>query len=136
MTVVLDCNILVISLTSRSPAHIIYQSLIKGKFDLAVSTEIFLEYEEIIQIKYGVTTSNAFISLLRELPNVHDIITYYKWKLIESDPDDNKYIDCCIAGKADYLVTEDRHFSILKNVPFPKITTITIENFVKLIQNL
>jgi uncharacterized protein len=43
MTVVIDCNILVMSLTSRSPWHIIYQSLIAGKYNLAVTDEIVLE---------------------------------------------------------------------------------------------
>ncbi len=101
-----------------------------------MSVEILLEYEEIIQNKYGVATSNALISLLKELPNVHNTVTYYKWNLIESDPDDNKYTDCLIAAQADYLVTEDKHFAVLKNIPFPKITAINAEEFVQLIQNL
>jgi len=136
MTVVLDCNILVMCLTSRSPFHIIYQSLIAGKFEVALSSEILLEYEEIIQQKYGVSTANALISLLKELPNVRYLAPYYKWKLIETDPDDNKYADCAIAGQADYLVTEDRHFSVLKNTPFPKVSTISIDDFAQLIKEL
>lgn len=48
MTVVIDCNVLVMCLTSRSPWHIIYQSLVTNKFSLAVTDEIVLEYEEII----------------------------------------------------------------------------------------
>ena len=82
MTVVIDCNVLVMCLTSRSPWHIIYQSLIAGKYNLAITDEIVLEYEEIIQKKYGITTSNAFISLLSELPNVFYLNTYYRWQLI------------------------------------------------------
>jgi uncharacterized protein len=97
MTVVLDCNILVVCLTSRSPYHRIYRSLIEGGFDLLVSSEIMLEYEEIVQQKYGTKTAYAFISLLEELPNVHVVTAYYKWLLIDADPDDNKYCDCAIA---------------------------------------
>lgn len=44
MTVVIDCNILVICLTSRSPYHGIYQALVNEKFNLAVTSEIILEY--------------------------------------------------------------------------------------------
>jgi|SRR5882724_2061761 len=134
MTVVLDCNILVICLTSKSPHHHIYRSLIEGKFDLVVSGEIILEYEEIIQEKYGIVTANALISLLKELPNVHSINPYYKWQLIDADPDDNKYCDCAIAGKAMYIVTEDKHFNVLKNISFPSLTTINIDEFLKIIQ--
>ena len=129
MTVVIDCNVLVMCLTSRSPWHIIYQSLITGKYDLAVTDEIVLEYEEVIQKKYGIQTANAFIALLSELPNVYYLNTYYRWQLIEADPDDNKYCDCAVAGKADHLVTEDKHFNILKTIPFPKISSISIDEF-------
>lgn len=129
MTVVIDCNVLVMCLTSRSPWHIIYQSLITGKFNLAVTDEIVLEYEEVIQKKYGTTTANAFISLLSELPTVYYLNTFYRWQLIEADPDDNKYCDCAVAGKADYLVTEDNHFNILKTISFPKISAVSIDEF-------
>jgi putative PIN family toxin of toxin-antitoxin system len=122
-------------LTSRSPYHIIYQSLINGKFKLAISVEIMLEYEEIIQHKYSVTTANTLLTLLSELPNIYYIHPHYQWKLIESDADDNKYCDCAIAGQADYLVTEDRHFETLKNIPFPSITAITIDQFLGILQS-
>jgi predicted nucleic acid-binding protein len=72
MTVVIDCNIFVVCLTSRSPYHYIYRSLIEGKFDLLISDEILLEYEEIVQIKYRVTagceiksSAAAFVKLSR-----------------------------------------------------------------------
>lgn len=135
MTVVIDCNILVMCLTSRSPYHSIYQSLVKGKFKLAVSNEIVLEYEEIIQQKYGIPTATAFIGLLRELPNVKFITPYYKWQLIEADFDDNKYCDCAIAGKAFCLVTEDKHFSVLKTISFPQLTTISINDFTAMLMD-
>lgn len=134
MTVVIDCNILVVCLTSRSPYHYIYRALIEGRFDLLVSGEIILEYEEIIKEKYGIATTNAFISLLEELPNVHSITPYYKWLLIDADRDDNKYCDCAIAGKAMYIVTEDKHFNVLRTLSFPKLTTINIDEFLALIQ--
>lgn len=133
MTVVIDCNILVVCLTSKSPYHSIYRALIAGKFDLLVSIDILLEYEEIIQAKYGIATANAFISLLEELDNVHLITPYYKWLLIDADPDDNKYCDCAIAGKAMYIVSEDRHFDALKKISFPKLSAIGIDEFLKLI---
>jgi putative PIN family toxin of toxin-antitoxin system len=136
MTVVLDCNILVMCLTSGSPYHIIYQALVKGKFQLVVSNDILLEYEEIIQRKYSIATARAFGSLLDELPNVHYLHTYYQWQLITKDSDDNKYCDCAIAGQADYVVTEDRHFDVLKNVPFPSLTAVGINHFLEILQSV
>ncbi|MDB5031465.1 putative toxin-antitoxin system toxin component, PIN family [Mucilaginibacter sp.] len=135
MTVVIDCNIFVMCLTSASPYHFIYQSLISGKFNLAVTGDILLEYEEIVQRKYSITTAQTFITLLNELPNVFYMRTHYQWKLIIMDPDDNKYCDCAIAGQATYIVTEDKHFDILKDIPFPSVTTITIDQFLKILQS-
>ena len=78
MKAVLDCNILVMCLSSKSPYHIIYQSLIKGKFNLAISSEILLEYQEILQQKYSIPTANALVALLKELPNVQFCTPFYK----------------------------------------------------------
>ncbi|MBX3238934.1 MAG: putative toxin-antitoxin system toxin component, PIN family [Chitinophagaceae bacterium] len=136
MTVVIDCNIFVMCLTSRSPYHIIYKHLISGKYDLAVSEEILFEYEEVIQQKYSISTANALVALLKELPNVHFHVAYYKWLLIDADADDNKYSDCAIAGNANYLVTEDRHFDVLKKIDFPKIATLSIGEFAALVEKI
>lgn len=131
MTVVIDCNVFVSCLTSRSPYHYIYRKLVAGKFDLVVSDEILLEYEEIIQQKYGTATANVFLLLLRELSNVQFVVPYYRWLLIDADPDDNKYCDCAIVGKADFIVTEDRHFNALKSVSFPKLSTLNMDEFLR-----
>jgi putative PIN family toxin of toxin-antitoxin system len=130
MVVTIDCNIFVMSLTSRSPYHIIYKSIIQQKYTLVLSGEILLEYEEVIQRKYNVSTANALVSLLKELPNVRFQNTYYKWHLISIDEDDNKYVDCAIAGSANYLVTQDKHFQILKTINFPKVNIISIDEFI------
>ncbi|WP_084490352.1 PIN domain-containing protein [Niabella ginsenosidivorans] len=102
----------------------------KGNFDLAVFSEILFEYQEIIEQKFSVSTANAFISLLKELPNVHFYTAFYKWLLI--DEDDNKYADCAIAGRAYYLISEDKHFKLLKTISFPKVSLLSINEFMAL----
>jgi len=136
MKVVIDCNILVMCLTSRSSYHIIYKALIQQKFHLVISPEILLEYEEVLQQKYNITTASAFVALLKELPNVQFYTPFYNWLLIEADRDDNKYADCAIAGSANFIVTEDKHFAVLKKIPFPKIAVLSIDEFVHLLTNL
>ena len=51
MKVILDCNIIVTSLSSRSKYFLIFSSLFEAKFQLLISSEIMLEYEEIVQKK-------------------------------------------------------------------------------------
>lgn len=133
MRVVIDCNIWIICLTSKSPYHQIYKDFIEGKFDICVTNEILFEYEEIIQLKYGTATATSFLSLLRELPNVIFIEPWYQWNLIKADNDDNKYVDCAIAGQTDNIVTQDNHFSILKTITFPKVSYCLIDEFMEMI---
>lgn len=133
MKIVLDCNVLITSLTSKSHYYKIYTALIKGQFELVVSHDILLEYEEIIQLKYGIDTASSFMALLAILPNVHYAHPFYRWNLIPNDPDDNKYCDCAVSGTADFIVTEDKHFRVLASKEFPKISVLNTDDFLQMI---
>ena len=41
----------------------------------------------------------------------------------------DKFVDCAFNAGADYIVTNDRHFNVLKNIDFPKINVIDIVTF-------
>ena len=73
------------------------------------------------------------MNLLALLPNVRFVHTFYRWNLIYTDPDDNKYCDTAIAGTADYIVTEDKHFDILKKTSYPSIAVLSIDEFSNLL---
>ena len=45
------------------------------------------------------------------------------------DEDDNKFVDCAIAANADYLITQDKDFNILKQIDFPKINIVRLDEF-------
>ena len=57
------------------------------------------------------------------------ITPYFHWNLIPADTDDNKFVDCALNAGADYVVTNDRHFNILKSINFPPIKVIKLETF-------
>ena len=62
-------------------------------------------------------------------PNVIRKDPHYTFALIEADKDDNKFVDCAIAANAKCIVTEDKHFRVLKNIPFPKVEVLGREEF-------
>jgi predicted nucleic acid-binding protein len=95
-----------------------------------VSQDILLEYEEILQVKYGTDTASSFMALLALLPNVHHVHPFYRWNLISYDPDDNKYCDCAVSGTSDFIVTEDKHFNVLNEVEFPPLAVVGMESFI------
>ncbi len=128
-TVVLDTNILLVSLPRKSKYRNIFESLINHKFSLAVSNEILSEYREIISKKMSSEISDNLIILLLNLKYTKLINIHYRWDLIEMDKDDNKFSDCYLAANADYLVTNDKHFDVLKNKSFPLINILNAEEF-------
>jgi len=134
--IVLDTNILWVSISRRSKTHRVISELIKGTYILCVTTDILDEYEEIISQKLGQDTAKSIMELLDNLPNVEYITKYYRWELIEQDYDDNKFADCAIACNADYLVTNDNHFKILKNIAFPKVNVINVDEFKMMIETI
>ena len=125
---VIDTNVLVSSLSTKSVYHWLIQLLLDEKIELYVTEEIFLEYEEVLRTKYSETVATNFLTALKELPNVHFTHIYYRWSLIK-DPDDNKFVDCCIASGAEYLISNDAHFSVLKTINFPKVNIVKIHEF-------
>lgn len=136
MIIVLDSNILVASLGKKSPYRPIFDALILEKFEIAVSNEILTEYAEVVEQKTTSEISQNVLRLLINLPNLRLIQTYYNWQLIVADPDDNKFFDCAVAAQADYIVSDDGHFKILKDIPFPKMKVIKGSEFLELIENI
>ena len=67
MTVVIDCNVFVVCLTSRSPYHYIYRSLVQRKFTLVVSQEILLEYDVLKTISFPKLTAISLDEFMQEL---------------------------------------------------------------------
>jgi putative PIN family toxin of toxin-antitoxin system len=82
---VIDTNVLVSALSSRSIYHWLIEALLDEKIELYITEEILLEYEEVLRSKYSETVASNFLVALRELPNVHYAHVYFRWNLIK-DP--------------------------------------------------
>ncbi len=129
MRIVLDTNCLLASLSRRGAYFNVWKGLQQGKYTLCVSNEILEEYEEILtQSTNSVIASNVVQTLLNA-PTVELIEPFYRFNLITNDPDDNKFVDCAIAGNATYIVSNDSHFDVLKQIDFPKLVVKRIQEF-------
>ena len=132
MKVVIDTNIFVACYSINSPYHAIFRSLVLGKYDLLVSNAILLEYEEILGRKYPLPLVDIFKDILSVSENVFLKEPHILWNMIYTDPDDNKFVDCATNGGADYIVTQDKHFNILKTIDFPPTNVIGIDEFLEI----
>ena len=133
--IVLDTNSLIQSIPPRSKYHHIWKSFLDGTNVLCISTEILEEYEEILQRLTDIDTAQLVIELIINNPYTLFLTPYYKFNLIAEDPDDNKFVDCAIAANAKYIVSEDRHFDVLKACSFPKVDVIGLDLFASLLES-
>ncbi len=134
LRVVLDTNTLLVSIARKSKYRPIFTSLLEGHFQAIITNEILSEYVEIIERKANAIVAHNIAESIANLPNVEKIEISYKWNLITTDPDDNKFVDCAIAGRVKYVVTDDKHFNVLKDIPFPNVDVISIDEFLEEIQ--
>ena len=131
LKVVLDTNVILVSISSKSKYHWIYEKLLEKEYDLFITNEILMEYEEVISEKYNSVVARDVVKVLLILPNVYKVLIYYNWNLIKEDIDDNKFVDCVIGSNSHLLVTNDKHFNILKEIEFPKVKITNIDGFLE-----
>jgi predicted nucleic acid-binding protein len=106
-----------------------------GRISLCVNSDILNEYEEILAEK---TNAEIARNVVRTIIRFHTTIfqqVYFHFGLIEADPDDNKFVDCAVAIDAEYIVTNDAHFNILKQIEWPRLTVIDIKEFTRQLDN-
>ncbi|HWZ14784.1 MAG TPA: putative toxin-antitoxin system toxin component, PIN family [Mucilaginibacter sp.] len=136
MKVVLDSNILLVAIGKRSLFKSIWTAFVDGKYQLIVSDEVIYEYEEVLQRYSAPGVAEIMMEIFIESPNVIYQQIFYSWNVIRQDPDDNKFFDIAIAANADYLVTNDTHFNIVKKLSFPKMKVVTTEEFLDILNKL
>lgn len=127
--IILDSNVLLVSISSRSKTHWIFQKLLLEEYELVISNEILSEYEEVISRKFSYDVAQDVIRALLLLPNVIKTEIYYRWNLITGDEDDNKFVDCAVSANADFIVTNDQDFKVLNDIGFPSVEVIDIPGF-------
>ena len=134
MKIVLDTNVLLGSLRRGSVLRPIWDAFLRGDFTLVVSNEILNEYQEIIERQTRPEIGSNVINAILERPNVQKQAIYYRFDLLTADPDDNKFVDCALASNAHFLVSDDRHFRVLKTLDHPKINLLTADEFLILLE--
>ena len=133
MRIVLDTNCLIQSISPRSRYYIVWDSLVNGQNTLCVTNEIIMEYLEILQRLTDHDTAETVVKTIINSKFVEFITPYYNFQLITQDPDDNKFVDCAIAGNARFIVTNDHHYDVLKGLDYPPIDIINLDDFVKML---
>ena len=129
--IVLDTNCLLQTLPKMSPYHRVLTDIFAGRISLCVSNEILFEYEEIIARESGKTIARNVTDAIAFNPYTLRIEPFYKFNFIQKDPSDNKFVDCAIAARARYIVTNDSHFNVLRQIEFPRVNITRLDDYLK-----
>jgi putative PIN family toxin of toxin-antitoxin system len=133
--IVLDTNCLIASLSRNGQYYPVWKGLQTGKYILCVSTDILEEYAEIITQKMSENVASNVIHLLLESEFVELVNPYFSLHLIEADHDDDKFVDCAFAANATFIVSDDKHYDILKEISFPQLLVLKLKEFLGLLQS-
>ena len=130
---VLDTNSLIQCIARRSPYHDLWLSFLDGRNDLCVTTEILDEYAEILERVASPKFAELALDVITNNPYTIFTHPFYNFHLITADPDDDKFVDCAVASNAKFIVTEDSHYNVLKNVVFPVVEIIKLDEIMALL---
>ena len=134
MTVVIDTNVVLGMFHPGHRARPIFSAWFDGRLHWAISTEILLEYEEIVGEHSGSGRVRKMFALMEVVSQQHGNVLHiapaFRFRLIAADADDDKFADCAIAADADCIITDDRHFDALKNSGH-KPQPVTPEEFIR-----
>lgn len=129
MKVVLDTNIFIAAYFNRKSASAkIINLCIENEHELIFSPRLRKEVELILK---NVKAKGEFQERIRSLfMNASRVEPTQKVFVVKEDPDDNKFLECSLEGKVDYLITSDRHLLELGEFARTKICKPT--QFLKL----
>ena len=108
MKLVLDTNIFIAAYFNRKSASArIIDLCLENKHELIFSSRLRKEVRLILK---NVRANREFQKRIQSLfMNASRIRPTQKIFMVKEDPEDNKFLECALEGKADYLITSDRH---------------------------
>ena len=133
MKIVLDTNCFISCIGKKSAYRSVFDGFLNSRYSLCVSTEILLEYEEKFAEFWGESIAHNLLGTLLTSENISFHSVFYNFLLVAGDEDDNKFTDVYIAAAADILVTNDSSIIAVAKSDFPKITVMTLKDFMNLL---
>ncbi len=123
--VVVDMNILVSALIKRGKPRKLVLKLLE-EHTVILSRQMLAELADVLtRDKFAVKTPqiDKFLSILVRKSKI--VTPSSRFKIISEDPDDDIVLNTAYTGKAQYIVTGDRHLLALKEFKRIKIVQVT-----------
>ena len=117
LRVVLDTNVLISAFTNRRQglSSQIWQMAIERRYRLLISPAIAAEVGDVLRRKFSwedepVRQRVKFLVGIAEI-----VVPKLTLQVVPEDDDDNRILECAIAGHAGLIVSSDRHLRELKS---------------------
>ena len=85
----------------------------------------------VIARKTTPTVAENVLNTILDSANVMRIVPHFHMELITADPDNNKFVDCAFAANATYIVSNDSHYDVLRDIKFPKLLVLKLQAFIE-----
>lgn len=131
MRAILDTNVVISALLFKGEVSRLHSLWKKKAFTVSASGEMVGEYIRVLAYpKFGLTEREIENIIQEELlPYVESVTVAEKLNGVCVDPDDDKFLACADAAKADVIVSGDAHLLSLKK--FKGCPIVTAEKFLK-----
>jgi len=133
MKVVIDTNVFVSGIFWKGISNRIIIAWKERKFDLVNSLKNIEELIKILKffkINMSDELIKEWVTLIVENSIIVDVVG--KMKVVKDDPTDDKFIETALNGKADYIISQDRHLLNIKE--FKNIKVVTPEEFLRILR--
>lgn len=129
--VVLDTNVLVSSLLFAGFSNRLAELWQSGVIGLLASGQMIREYTRVLAYPKFKLSEEESLSLLREevLPFVTPVKVFKVFPIIKEDPSDDQFLACALAGKADVIISGDKHLLSLEN--YRGIPILSVRKFLE-----
>jgi putative PIN family toxin of toxin-antitoxin system len=127
LRVVADTNVFISALMFGGLPGAFLDLAFAHHFQLITSPVLLDELEEKLRSKFQISSADA--DLIRAKIERHALLIEpsIALKIVAEDPDDDRVIECAIAGETDYIVSGDRH--LLKLESYSGVTIATVREF-------
>jgi putative PIN family toxin of toxin-antitoxin system len=122
---VVDTNVLVSALINRRKPRTLILKLLE-KHTVILSHQMLAELADVLTRDKFLLKTSQINTFLANLARKSKIVTpSSRFRIIPEDPDDDTVLNTAYTGKAEYIVTGDKHLLALKEFKRTKIVTVT-----------
>ena len=130
--VVIDTNVFVSAILFDGELDKLINLWKRKKFTFLLSKEILEEYIKVLSYKKFELSDKIIKRIIYEelLPYTKNIKVKKRINIIKKDPSDNIFLECALEGRANYIISGDKHLLQLKQ--YKSIKIISFSEFIKL----